>query len=407
MLLDLVIIGKVATHNKVYDRLAIGVKNEKIEGFYSPSSIPEAENIIDYKDLIIMPGVVDNHTHSLGFEKEGHWNSTKAAAAGGVTTINDHPLDLGGAPSSSKEIISKSQDTEKEALVDFSLVAAGLSEKISNIKEVSGVGITAYKVLMHSTSGASEYNMRALDDAELFQLFKEISEVSKRVFVHAENDKIINFLVNKWKKEDKTYFAAHNETRPEITETIAVISALELARALKCKLHIVHVSLPRSFKLIQRARKEGTDVTGETCPHFLLCNKERWKEIGANYKINPPLRAEKRRLGLWEEIKNNNIDLIASDHAPHSPNNDPNIFNNFSGSPGLETMLPLVFSEGVNKGRINLSKLVELLSYNPAKINGLYPRKGAIEIGSDADFVIFDPKKEWVIDGEDLISQCN
>lgn len=405
MTIDLIITGKVVTHYGVFERTSLGVKDGKIVSIGKKESMAGAAEELDVADLLILPGVVDAHVHSLGDANEGHWNSTSAAAAGGVTTINDHPLDLGGAPTSAKDIKEKAVRTSEEALVDFSLFAEGVPEKLEDIPDVANTGITGYKVLMHATSGAASYGVRGVDDGELYAIFELIGKEDQVVMIHAENEWIVNYLVDKWTKEGKTYLAAHHETRPDVSETVAVATAIELARALDCRLHLVHISVPRSFDMIEQARKEGVKVTGETCPHFLLCNHNRWKDIGAQFKINPPLRSEESRLRLWEQLKEGKIHLIASDHAPHPENHEPVVFDNFSGSPGIETMLPLIYSEGVNEGRISLEELTKLLSYNPAKLLGIYPQKGSLEVGSDADFVVFDPNKEWVVEGEKMRSQ--
>ncbi len=405
MSVDLVVRGKLVSHIGIWREAAIAVKDGKVVAITHSSQAPKAREVVDYGELLILPGVVDNHTHSLGVKEEGHWNSTSSAAAGGVTTINDHPLDLGGAPSSRRELQQKAEKTSKESVIDFALLAGGLPEKLENMLEVGDFGVTGYKILMHSTAGSSDYKMRAVNDGELYALFEAAAQVNLPAMVHAENDWIINLLVERYLEADKVYPAAHCETRPDVTETVAVATAIELAKALGCRLHILHASVPRTFELISQAREKGIDVTGETCPHYLVCNENRWKEVGANFKINPPLRSEEFRVSLWKLLKAGMIHLVASDHAPHVPNIDLNIFNNFSGSPGVETMLPLIFDEGVNKGRIGLTDLVRVLAYNPARLTGIYPQKGVIAVGSDADIVVFDPDHEWVIEGSKLRSQ--
>lgn len=405
MALDLILTGKVVTHYGNFENTSIGVKEGEIVAIGEKSCMPSAVQEIDYGDMLILPGVIDAYVYSLGVVDEGHWNSTSAAAAGGITTINDHPLDLGGAPTSPEDIAEKAQHTAKESLVDFSLMAEGIPEKMEDIPAVAKCGITGYKILMQATSGAASYGVRAVDNAELYAMFELIAKDNQIAFVHAEDEKIVNYLVDKYVKEGKTYFAAHNETRPEVTEVVAVATAIEIAKALGSRLHIVHASVPRSFELIHRARKDGARVTGETCPHFLMCNEDRWKDIGAQFKVNPPIRSEKCRLKLWELLKQGKIDLIASDHAPHPENHESNVFDNFSGSPGNETMLTLIYSEGVHEGNIGLQELVKLLSYNPARLLGIYPEKGAIQVGCDADVAVLDPKKRWTIEGKKLRSQ--
>ena len=405
MIVDLIVTGKIVTHYGVFEDASIAIKDGKVVNIGSKSSMPPAEEEVNYGNLLIMPGVVDNHVHSLGDKHEGHWNSTSAAAAGGVTTINDHPLDLGGAPTSVSNIENKARLTTAESVVDFSLLAGGLPERLEDIPTIANIGVTGYKMLMHATSGAATYNMRAVDDGELYAMFNLIAQNNQTAMIHAENEWIINHLVDKYTKEGKTYLAAHHETRPEMTEIIAVFTAIEIARELNCRLHIVHVSTPRAFDLVQQARKEGVRVSAETCPHYLICNYNRWEEVGSHFKINPPLRSEESRLGVWKALREGKVHLIASDHAPHPGDHYPNVFDNFSGSPGIETMFPLIYSEGVHKKQISLEHLVKLFSYNPSRLLGIYPQKGSIEVGTDADLIIFDPKKEWEIEGKKLRAQ--
>jgi len=402
---DLIINGNLATHYGNFNNISLAIKDGKIINIGKRESMPEALEELDYKDYLILPGVVDAHVHCLGDKDEGHYNATYAAAAGGVTTINDHPLDIGGAPTSKEDIIKKVEKASKEVIVDFSLFASGIPEKIDNIAGVADSGITGYKVLMHATSGASLYGLGALNDGEFYAILEEIAKVKQTAMIHCENDWIINLMEDRYKKEGKTYLAAHSEVRPEFTEIIAAYTAIEVARFLECRIHIVHTTLPQVFELVNKARDEGVMVTAETCPHYLVINDDKWKDIGAQFKINPPLRQEKRRLELWEMLKKGKIDLIATDHAPHPVNNYPDVFDNFSGSPAVETNLVVMYSEGVAKGNITINDLVRLLSYNPAKLLGVCPEKGSIEIGSDADLVIFDPKKKWTITADKLHMQ--
>lgn len=405
MSVNLIVSGKLVTDTSIYENTAIAIKDGKIAAIGNKDNMPSAEEEIDFGDLMILPGVVDAHTHSLGDPDEGHYNSTKGAAAGGVTTINDHPLDIGYAPTSKDDILKKAEKASKEAVVDFSLFAEGVPSRIDDILDVANSGITGYKILMHATSGAASYGLGAVNDGELYAMFELIGKAGQTAIVHAENDWIVNYLVEKFIKEEKTYLAAHNETRPEVTETVAVLTAIEIARTLNCRLHIAHASVPRTFEIVDEARREGVLVTAETCPHFLICNEDRWKDIGAQFKINPPLRSEKSRLLLWEFLRKDKIHLIASDHAPHPINHKPNVFDNFSGTPSIETLFQIMYSEGVAKGEIGINRLVKLLTINPAKLLGLYPEKGAIEIGSDADLIIFDPSKKWVLEGSKLHMQ--
>ena len=405
MYADLIITGNIATHFGAFKGVSIAVKDGKIIGMGRKDALPPGKEELDYGELLILPGVVDPHVHSLGDAHEGFFNASYAAAAGGTTTINDHPLDIGGAPTSKMDIERKAAAASQEMVVDFSFFAAAVPEKLEDIADVADSGITGYKTLMHATSGASTYGLRAVTDAELYQIFEEIAKVDQRVMIHAENDPIQQFLEARLIREGKVYLAAHNESRPEMIELAAAFTAIELARLLGTRLHIVHTTLPQIFELVVKAREEGVKVTAETCPHYLVFNEDLWQQIGAQFKINPPLRPEATREQLWKTLQQGKIDLIATDHAPHPENHYPNVFDNFSGSPAVETNLTVMYSEGVAKGRIGLEDLVRLLSFNPARLLGVYPQKGALTPGADADFVVFDPQKQWTITADKLHMQ--
>jgi dihydroorotase-like cyclic amidohydrolase len=194
MYADLIITGNIATHFGAFKGVSIAVKDGKIIGMGRKDALPPGKEELDYGELLILPGVVDPHVHSLGDAHEGFFNASYAAAAGGTTTINDHPLDIGGAPTSKMDIERKAVAASQEMVVDFSFFAAAVPEKLKDIADVADSGITGYKTLMHATSGASTYGLRAVTDAELYQIFEEIAKVDQRVMIHAENDPIQQFL---------------------------------------------------------------------------------------------------------------------------------------------------------------------------------------------------------------------
>lgn len=406
-MLDAVLTGNVVLPGQDPVEASIGVLNGKVVAISSRSALPEAAEEYNFENMLILPGGVDVHFHSLGYAGEGFINSTRGAAAGGVTTANDHPLDLGGAPTTAEEIRSKAEVMEQQVIVDFTLSAGVVSGKLQNIEGVAqGAGIAAYKALMHCTAPPDWYGIWALEDWELFEGFQNVAKTGLPILVHAENENMLVYYEKVFRESGRISAAAHSESRPKITEIEAVNRALCLANEAGVHLHIVHVSLPESFELISEARAKGTWVTGETCPHFLLLTNERWKEVGMMYKINPPLRSKQARDGLWKALREGRIDLISSDHSPRDEATSDIVFENPSGTPGVETMIPLMFSEGVVKGRLSLQHLIELTSVNPARLLGIYPKKGSLQLGADADLVVLDPKKEWVVDGSKLQTGC-
>ena len=198
----------------------------------------------------------------------------------------------------------------------------------------------------------------------------------------------------------------------ELAEKVAIELGISFAEASKARLHIVHMSTGVGAKLVKEAKMRGLDVTSESCPHYLTLNyQDAMTEYGPLAKIAPPLRTKKDNAEHWKGINDGSIDFIATDHAPYEIESEKlkegtNIWTSFPGIPGVETMVPVIVSEGYNKGRISLSKLVDILSTNAAKHYGLYPKKGALNIGSDADFSIIDLNKEWTIKNENLVTMC-
>ncbi len=404
--LDLLLSGNLVLDDEHPVKGSLGIKNKKIVAIGDKNSLGKADKEIDFGDLLIFPGAVDAHCHSIGYEYEGFTSSTRGAAAGGVTTINDHPLDLGGAPVTAKDLEEKKMRMAQEVHVDYCLTGGVVSGQLADLPGAIEAGIVAYKALMHSTADPSWYHMTALEDWELLKSFEVISQTKLPVIVHAENENLIAHYTKELRSQGKTYPAAHNESRPDITEIEAVSRAICFAGASNVHLHLAHLSLPQSFILASEARQKGVLVTAETCPHFLVLTMDRWKDVGARYKINPPLRSEEARAGLWRLLTDGYINIVASDHAPHAPEIVDDIFENPSGSPGIETLVPLMFSEGVSKGNISLSRFTQLVSTNPAKMLKIYPQKGAIRIGSDADLMVLDPKKKWTIEGHNLQTPC-
>jgi len=398
---DTVVLGQVVRPEGVISEGAVAIKNGRIVAIGTGREAFDADEVIDCGSSFVLPGGIDAHVHSLGEETEGYANSTMAAAAGGITTIVDHPLDLGGAPIGAQGLLAKKKRAEKEAYIDFGLLAGVTPALIEKIEDCARVEVAGYKMLMHDTAPET---MPMLNDGELLEAFTRISKIGLFAGVHSENEGIVKYRIEQLRKAGKTHAKAHSQSRPEVSETEAVARACELARAANCRLHIFHVSVPRSFDIIDQARREFPGITAETAPHYLVLNEDELDRRGAYAKINPPLRSEECRLGLWERIRRGSVTFIASDHAPHghAGKASPDIFENQSGGPGVETMMNVVFNEGVARGRISIEHFSMLMATNPAKVMGLYPKKGIIAPGSDADLTIIDPCAKWTIHGEDL-----
>ena len=392
------------------------VKDEKIAGFIDDITIIDAKKVIDANGNLTLPGCIDSHTHIMyqGFpHRENFLTGTAAAATGGVTTIIDMPCCSVPSVRSIEQLETKLGICGPQALVDYAMWGGVTGEDVRegwlhNVKEQADYGVVAFKVYM--TPSVPTYPR--VTDPEMYECFKAVAKTGLPIGIHAENFAMCDFYVNKYKNEGRLDGPAWAEARMELAEKVAIELGISFAEASGARLHIVHMSTGIGAKLVKDAKMRGLDVTSETCPHYLTLNyQEAMSKYGPLAKIAPPLRTKKDNEEQWNGINDGSIDFIATDHAPYEIESEKhkdgmNIWTSFPGIPGVETMVPVIVSEGYNKGRISLSKLVDILSTNAAKHYGLYPKKGALNIGSDADFTIIDLEKEWTIDTKNMVSMC-
>jgi dihydropyrimidinase len=372
------------------------------------------KNVIDAKGKYVIPGGVDIHTHIdaplHGSNTMDDWyEATCSAAYGGVTCVVDYPIQEEGQ--TLRDVISNSmKKAEDKSILDYSfspVITRRTDEGYKEIAELIKEGFTTYKVFM-------AYSFRARDE-ELIKLLDVISSNGGILGVHAENDWAIEYMANKMISEGKTEPIYHCLSRPPVTEEEATGRVIRLAEMVKAPVLIVHVSAKGALEEIENARRRGNPVYGETCPHFLTLDQDLYNqpvEEAAKYVVTPPLRKNEHRLALWSGLSSGALSLVSSDHCAFSLKEKLRLgsgaFNKIPhGAPGIETRLPILFSEGVVKKRITINKFVELVSTNPAKIAGLYPSKGTISIGSDADITIIDPEKEMKISTAKLHSVCD
>jgi allantoinase len=401
MVLDLVIKnGKVVTSINVR-KSSIGIKKGKIVWLGENGFSPSAEQTIDAKGKHVIPGCIDVHVHfrePLRPDKEDWSTGSKSAICGGVTTVLDMPESV----EPTVEGLNKKLDSAlSKSVVDFGLY--GRPTTPENVEALSKAGVIAYKILLG-------YEQFVPDDGTFFRLLKAIGKTYLPVAVHAEDINIVKSLRDHLLKEGKKDIEAHELSRPTFIEEEAIAKTLILARVAECRLHIAHVSTAEGAGLIGQARAASAqEVTAETCPHYLMLDKSDLERLGPYGKINPPVRGTRKNMeGLWTALSRGVIDCIATDHAPHLITEKEvgweNIFEAAPGAIGVQTMLPLMLTS-VNEGKLSLCKMVELMAFNPAKIFDLYPRKGIIQLGSEADLVIVDMERKVTIRAEDQHSK--
>lgn len=380
---------------------AIAINGDKIVAISMDESMPDSKETIDAGGKHVIPGVIDVHVHYgvyHSFEEEVH--DMSAGAYGGTTTAGCF---VGFGASAHKEtydrIFEKWKGTwEKNAVIDCFFHGGMTSQTIIDEveKNAKRYGITTYKILMTCKGEESAIiGGDPADDGFLWSAFKSIAKLGRggRVMCHAEDIEIISRILPAIRETGRQDLSAWAEARPGFCETLDVIRAIAIAKMTGCPLYFVHIHYPDSVEMIAKAQAEGIDVVAETCPQYLVLNTS--SNISPPLaRIAPPIRDEFSNNYLWKAIKDGTITNIGSDHCSTTKGMSKDLWTAPQGAPGLETLLPIMLSEGVNKDRITLNKLVEVLCYNNAKVFGVYPRKGTIQIGSDADLVIIDLEKK-------------
>jgi len=359
---------------------------------------------IDAKSFYVFPGAIDPHVHLhlptyAGYSSDDFYTGTKAALIGGTTTIIDFVT-----PQKGELLINALNKRKKEAessLIDYSFHVSPIewhknTEK--EIKEIVEEGINSFKVYMAYKDSIG------LSDSDLQNVVKAVKNARGILTVHAEIGDEIDELRNKFFNNGDIEPKFHPLSRPNKTESEAVKKVIDFAKKENCPLYIVHVSAKESIEHIKEAQKNGQNVFAETCPHYLLLNDKKYKGNFKNvaaYVLSPPLRKKKDNTALWQAIENKVITSIGTDHCPFSFKQKKKGIFDFrkipNGAGGIEHRIALLYTYGVLENKISINKFVEIVSTNPAKIFGLYPQKGKIDIGSDADIVIWNPKKENTI----------
>lgn len=363
--------------------------------------------IIDAEGKYVFPGGIDPHTHlDMPFggtvTKDDFESGTIAAAFGGTTTIIDFCLTNKGEPLQKAIDLWHTKAREK-AVIDygFHLMIGEINEDVLNElpKVMDAEGITSFKVFM------AYKNVLQADDGTIFRTLVTVNELGGLVMVHAENGDVIDFLVKKALVNGNTDPIFHALTRPPEAEGEATGRAIQLAGLADAQLYVVHVSCAEAVEKIAKARKKGYKIYGETCPQYLVLDQsylEKPDFEGAKYVWSPPLREKWNQDVLWTALRNGELQTLGSDQCSFDFKGQKELGRgNFSkipnGGPFIEDRVSVLFSEGVKKGKITLNQFVDIISTRSAKLFGLYPQKGSILIGADADLVIFDPEIERTI----------
>ena len=352
------------------------VNDGKIVGFTTMADHLDAKQVIDVKENLVVPGCIDPHTHFMdpGFtHRETFTTGTRSAAAGGVTTIIDMPCCSKPSVRDGESFFKKMDPIRDQAYIDYCFWGGMTGEDVregwlDNIYPQIEQGVVAFKVYMTP----SVPTFPRVSDAEMLEIFNKIAPTGLPIGVHAENYNICTFYTEKIKKEGRMDGPAWAEARMALAEKVAIELVISFAEATGARAHIVHMSTKEGVKLVREAKKRGVKITAETCPHYLVLNaQESMTERGTFAKIAPPLREKEDNIVHWQGLADGTIDFVGTDHAPYEIATekaaaDSTIWNSFPGIPGVETMVPILVSEGLNKGRLSLSRFVEVTSKNAA-----------------------------------------
>lgn len=413
-MVDLVIMNSkvVIGDNIVFG--GVSIKNGKIATVCYDNEFPESKEVIDGKGNYLIPGCIDPHVHIRfpgGAHRETFETGTKAAAAGGVTTLIEHPIS--NPPQYSVEILNKRIEAVKEqAVVDVAFLGAAGGGHLDEITNIGKAGIVGYKTFLHDAPEGRESEFEGLtskNNFELNEVLKQIQKTSLLASAHAEDNDLVSGGIANLRKEGKTYPKAHCESRPPIVEVLAVEKLIRLAKENGTRLYLVHMSTPEAVELAKKAREAGQEIYIETCPHYLYLTDEALEKYGTYAKCNPALRDKERVDRMWDYVADGTIDTIGSDHAPYTveekERKKEDIFVAPAGFPGIETMMPLILT-AVKENKISINRAVDLLSTNPSKIFGLYPQKGVICPGADADLVLVDMDEEFTVKASEMLTKA-
>jgi len=399
--------GKIVLHTGIFPGDLL-IDDERVVAIgVCLKSLGKIDQIIDATDKLIFPGLIDAHVHmpwKIGeFASTDDFTSgTRAAVYGGVTTIIDFAIPEKGE-SLSEAVQSRRKEAEGFCYTDFGfhVVINHFRESlVEEIEETVKLGIPSFKLYML-------YPGLQLRDGEIYQIMQWVKKAGGLIAVHAESNDIIDFLITRFVNQSRLDPYYHYLSRPDFAEAEAIQRLIFLNQIVNGKLYFVHVSSNISLGLINKAKNQGQKVYVETCPQYLLLTSEKYKEPdGYLFLASPSFKTTSDCEALWKGIENGKVDFISTDHCPFSFSQKGKYKDNFikipNGLPGVETRLPLLITEGFWHRHIPLERIVQIMSYNPARILGLYPQKGTLQVGSDADLVIFDPDTEFVIQNNKL-----
>jgi allantoinase len=382
----------------------VWIREGRIERVAPPDEVPSGAPLVDCGGLVVMPGIVDTHVHVNEpgrTEWEGFETATRAAAAGGVTTLVDMPLNSIPATTTREALRLKAEAAERQCSVDVGFwggVVPGNAGELAGLWREGVLGFKAFLV----PSGVDEF--QHVEEKDLREALPVLARLGAPLLAHAELPGPIEAAAGVWDGAGPAGLREYDRylrSRPDAAEVEAVELLVRLCRDTGGRVHVVHVSSAGVLPVLRQARVEGLPLTAETCPHYLTFAAEEIPEGGVTFKCAPPIRSRENREKLWEALREGSIDLVATDHSPSPPERKKVETGDFRGAWGgiasLELALPAVWTEARKRG-FTIADLAEWICAAPARLAGLTGRKGAVAPGYDADLVVWDPEERFTVE---------
>jgi dihydroorotase len=400
---DLVLTGGTVVTSKSRFKADVAMKDGLIALVGEPSAMPAAREVVDVSGKFILPGAIDVHVHfrEPGYTHKEDWRTGSAAAAmGGTTTVfempNTHP------PTRSVTELRQKQQAAEKSHVDYGIYGLLAEDNIGELQGLIDGGVNAFKCFMGNTFG----NLPSPSTGAMLEGFEIIAPSGLRISLHAETASIMAWRQKRLMEAGRNDPLAHIAARPAIVASEAVSRAAELAGWTGARVHVLHISSAAELRPLADAKARGIEITGETCPCYLLLDSRDYARLGSVIRVNPPVREHSDSVAIWQALQSGVVDMIATDHAPHTPAEKSKavIWDADCGFPGVETQMPLMLNQAA-AGRITLEHYVKISAENPARAFGLWPAKGRIEAGAHADIAVVDMERTETIDASKLQSR--
>ena len=380
--------------------VTLGVTDGAVSHVTTADADLSADEALELDGEVVLPGLVDGHVHfrEPGYtEKEGVESGTAAAAAGGVTTVVEMPNTTPPVLTVDR-LESKADLFDAKSRVDFALFGAITDENVGtgDIAALADAGVTAFKTFM-----ATSFGPLLMDDkGALYEAFEEVAATDRPLYIHAEDEEYLDAFGPRARATHGEEMAAFFESRPPIAETTAVADVLDIVRHTGTETVVAHTTTADSLDRIAEARAAGAPVHAEVTPYHLAIERADVERMGGRAIGTPPVRDADNRERLWDRLHAGTVHLLGSDHAPHRlSEKDRPPLDVAPGMPQLETALPSLL-DAVSRDRLSFADVGRLYAEYPARVHGLYPRKGTLTVGADADFVVVDPDEEWTVDAD-------